>query len=226
MRTHFVVSFVALSFTVAAYSGTSPGDDLFSGFDDGWRAPWMERAMARRSNTFRIETEKENRFLRVDSQSSASALWRRVDFDVDVGMARDFVLSWRWRVSMSLGHIEDERRRKSDDYAARVAVMFDAEPFDRNTPLLMYVWAGSETVGNVYPSPYTENAATIVLRSGDMDSGEWLEEERDVSADFERYFGRSPERVTGVALMVDTDNTDSKATAWFDELKIYGEPIR
>ncbi len=104
--------------------------------------------------------------------------------------------------------------------------MFDGEPFHRNTPFLMYVWAGNETVGNVYPSPYTKKAATIVLRSGDVDSGDWIMEKRDLSADFERYFGRPAGRVTGVALMVDTDNTDSETTAWFDELKIYGESTR
>ena len=99
--------------------------------------------------------------------------------------------------------------------------MFDGTPFARTTPLLMYVWAGNESVGNVYPSPYSDQAATIVLRSGDVDSGEWFMEERDVSADFERYFGRPAERVTGVVLMVDTDNTDSQATAWFDELVLH-----
>ena len=149
----------------------------------------MERVLARRSNTFRLETEAENRFLRVDSRNSASALWRRVD------VTGELILSWRWRVSTSLGHIDDVRRRRSDDYAARVAVMFDGTPFARTTPLLMYVWAGNESVGNVYPSPYSDQAATIVLRSGDVDSGEWFMEERDVSADFERYFGRPAERV-------------------------------
>jgi hypothetical protein len=122
---------------------------------------------------------------------------------------------------MSLGHIADERRRDSDDYAARVAVMFDGEPFARATPLLMYVWAGNEQVGEVYPSPYTDRAVTVVVRSGDDDSGEWLREERHVAADIERYFGRPAKRITGVALMVDTDNTDSKATAWFDELAVH-----
>jgi hypothetical protein len=182
----------------------------------------MERSMARRSNTFRLENENDNRCLRVDSRDSASALWRRVDLEE----LHDPVVSWRWRVSHSLGHIENERRRGSDDYAARVVVMFDGKPFARNTPFLMYVWAGNEAVGSIYPSPYTEKAATIVLRSGDTDSGKWFMEQRDVSADFERYFGRPPERVTGVALMVDTDNTDSQATAWFDDLIVHGEAIR
>lgn len=182
----------------------------------------MERALSERSNTYRLVSEAGDRYLRVDSESSASALWRPVELE----LTPDSVISWRWRIAGSLDHIEDERRRRSDDYAARVAVMLDGEPFDRSTPFLMYVWAGSEPVGNVYPSPYTDKAATIVLRSGDEMSGQWLTEERNVADDFEGYFGRLPRRVTAVALMVDTDNTDSNATAWFDDFQIYGESTR
>jgi hypothetical protein len=216
------LSIVALALASAAASALRPSEDLFTDFAVGWRSAWMERAMASRTNTFRLENESDNRFLRVDSENSASALWRIVDVDLTSGS----LVSWRWRVAMSLGHIQDERRRGSDDYAARVAVMFDGKPFDRSTPLLMYVWAANETVGNTYPSPYTDKAATIVVRSGDDRSGEWISEQRDVGADFERFFGHSAHRVTGVALMVDTDNTNSKATAWFDELIVHGSTIR
>lgn len=182
----------------------------------------MERAMASRSNTFRVESDDDGRFLRVDSMSSASALWRRVDLEV----TPESVISWRWRIAMSLEHTGDERRRENDDYAARVAVMFDGEPFDRSTPFLMYVWASTRDVGDVYPSPYTDKAVTIVVRSGDAQSGEWLWEHRQLSADIERYFGRSAQRITGVALMVDTDNTSSKTTAWFDELTVHDSTSR
>lgn len=154
-----ILGFAALWFAVSAYAA-STGEDLFSGFESGWREPWMERSMARRSNTFRLEIENNNRYLRIDSHNSASALWRRVDLD---GL-REPVVSWRWRVSNSLGHIKDERRRGSDDYAARVAVMFDGEPFGRNTPFLMYVWAGNEAVGNIYPSPYTGPSLDAIHR--------------------------------------------------------------
>ena len=53
---------VVLGLSITAFAATSAGEDLFSDFDDGWRKPWMERVLARRSNTFRLETEAENRF--------------------------------------------------------------------------------------------------------------------------------------------------------------------
>ncbi len=204
-----------LLLVVLATAGLGGGaPDLFSGFETGWGAAWTEHALAAKANVFRLEEDEGNRFLRVDSMSSASALWRKLDHSVD----EETRLSWRWRVTMSLDHIDDERRRGSDDYAARVAVMFDGEAFDRKTRALMYVWSGQQRVGSVYPSPYTKNVATIVVRSGDGRTGEWLSERRDVRADYERFFGEPPGRVTAVALMVDTDNTRSEATAWFDDL--------
>jgi len=190
--------------------------DLFSDFEAGWGSVWMEHALAPKANAFDLDNEGENRFLRVHSMGSASALWRKVE----VPTVDSPTLSWRWRVEMSLDHIEDERRRRSDDYAARVGVMFDGEAFERDTRALMYVWSGREDVGSVYPSPFSKNIATIVVRSGDSRKGDWLEERRDVRLDYERFFGEAPAKITAVALIVDTDNTDSETTAWFDDLSL------
>ncbi len=72
----------------------------------------------------------------------------------------------------------------------------------------------------MYPSPYSSNIATVVLRSGDRDAGQWVNEERDFIKDFERFFGETPEMVTALALMVDTDNTGARGRAWFDDLEL------
>lgn len=194
--------------------------DLFAGFTDGWRRSWSVRDMAERGNVIALDEADGDRVLRVSSDGSASALWRPVDPELQSVSS----LSWRWRVSASLDHLDDERSKGQDDYAARLAVMFDGKPFGRRTPTLMYVWAGRESVGSVYPSPYSNNVATIVLRSGTPATDAWHIERRDVRADFEAFFGRRPLRMTGVALMVDTDNTSSRATAWFDDLVVDAPP--
>lgn len=201
---------------VASWAAAVSGEDLFSNFEPGWQSSWTERGLAPRQNVFHLEEAGDNRCLRVESMGSASALLR----PLDVALSAETSLSWRWKVDRSLRHIEDARRRDTDDYAARVAVMFDGEPFENGTSFIMYVWAGSESIGDVYPSPYTKMAATIVLQSGDGRSGEWVRESRELTSDFEHFFKRKPIRVTGVALLVDTDNTDSKATSWFDDLTL------
>ena len=72
----------------------------------------------------------------------------------------------------------------------------------------------------MYSNPYADNVATIVLESGDERSGRWIREDRDFVRDFRQVFGRSPEMVTALALIVDTDNTGARATAWFDDLRV------
>ena len=194
--------------------------DLFDGFATDWRSAWNERTMAKRGNAIHLDEAQGERFLRVESGGSASALWRPVAPEMEDAAE----LTWRWRVASSLDHLDNERAKSQDDYAARIAVMFEGKPFGRKTPTVMYVWAGREPVGSMYPSPYTSNVATIVLRSGTPSTADWVLEHRDLREDFEKFFGRRPGKLTGVALMVDTDNTDSRATAWFTDLLVGAAP--
>jgi hypothetical protein len=75
-------------------------------------------------------------------------------------------------------------------------------------------------VGSVYDSPYSNNIATIVVESGNARLGEWVLETRDIVEDYRQAFGSRPDRVFAVAFMVDGDNTNSRATAWFSDIQI------
>jgi hypothetical protein len=58
----------------------------------------------------------------------------------------------------------------------------------------------------------------IVLESGEARVGDWVAEERNVYDDYRRAFGKDPPRVSGVAIMTDTDNTQARATAYYGDL--------
>ena len=58
----------------------------------------------------------------------------------------------------------------------------------------------------------------VVLESGNQKAGIWIQQERDYIEDYKQCFGRTPKELSAAAIMVDTDNTGSKATAWFDDL--------
>jgi hypothetical protein len=150
------------------------------------------------------------------SRGTASGLWRTLEIEP----GRAGLIRWRWRIEEPLRSERNERQRSGDDYAARVMVVFEPRFPEFRTRVVSYVWATSEPVGAVYPSPFASNVATFVLETGDRLAGDWVDEERDFVADYRRYFGRQPEMVSGVAILVDTDNTDSRATSWFDDLEI------
>lgn len=194
-----------------------PPDVLRESFDPGWRSRWSERTLRRWAPANRLDVETDAgdpAALRVESQASASALWRSLDVPAAAGLH----LGWRWKVERSLSGNARERSRGGDDYAARILVGFERAVFDRDTRALCYVWAGQLPAGTELRSPYSANVATIVLESGDGRAGAWVSERRDLVADFRRSFGRAPRRLSGIAIVVDTDDTGGRARAWFDDL--------
>lgn len=85
---------------------------------------------------------------------------------------------------------------------------------------LMYVWCNHRAVGSVITNPRTDRIRKMVVESGPSNLGKWLDYERDIRADFIKAFGEEPGALTGVALMTDTDNTQSKATAWYGPVSL------
>ncbi len=192
-------------------------------FRAGWKDRWTERALSRRRTRYEVVQEDGRRVLKATSNRSASALWHKLG----IRLGAKGRISWRWKVQTSLSQNEHEREKRGDDYAARLFVVFDADLVSPHTHAICYVWAAHEVVGAVYSSPYTNGVATIVIESGDQRAKQWVAEERDFVVDYRNVFGMAPKIVTGVALMVDTDNTGSSATAWFDgiDLVASGSPL-
>ena len=52
-----------------------------------------------------------------------------------------------------------------------------------------YVWDAHLPVGTTMPSPFTSRLRYMVLESGSARRGQWVDERRDVAADFLRLFG-------------------------------------
>ena len=131
-------------------------------------------------------------------------------------------LSWRWKVQSSLNGAKSERSKGGDDYAARVFVVFETSWVPTGIRAINYVWSAREPVGATFRSPYSKNVQNIVLRTtgDDWPPPDWQREERDVWADYVAAFGEPPSVLNAVAIMVDTDNTDGSAQAWFADLNL------
>lgn len=184
-------------------------------------------------NTFSLVEEEGSTVLKVDSSSSASTVGLPLKTDI----SRGATLTWRWKISHTLENAAP-RTKAGDDYAARVYVFFDVPMeslsfMDRTkiwlarvmtgmevpTAAICYVWDHREPIGNSFWSPYTKRVRMVVLRNEASGAKTWLTEQRDVAADFKSAFGVDMPRVTGVAVGSDTDNTASRATTWFGDVR-------
>jgi hypothetical protein len=216
--------------TFASASTASGGPltlDLTDRFASGWRESWREQGFPfTRPTLYAVESDGPAGppVLRATSSNGNRALLR----PVRVTRPTHARLSWRWKIAAPLATDparHDERTRAGDDYAARVFVVFERSILPTRTVAINYVWATHEPVGATYPSPYTERVRLIVLRTGATSAGAWQTESRDILADYHAAFGRDARELHGVALMTDTDDTGTTATAWFDAVTLEINPL-
>lgn len=148
-----------------------------------------------------------------DSRGTASGLFRKLSVD----LARTPYLHWSWRIEQGLAP-GDEHSKEGDDYAARVYVVFSGGALFWRTRAINYVWSASQPEGSTWPNAFTRNAQMVAVETGTARRGEWVEERRDVAADFRRLFGELPRPADAVAIMTDTDNAGGQAVACYGDI--------
>jgi len=212
----------------------------FSGAAINVPPPWKDLFFTgiKRHTMYTVETGEGEGYLRAESAASASALYRTLDLD----LSEYPLLSWRWKIEGTLEK-GDARTKAGDDYAARVYVTFaydtaSAGLMDRAryviatrlfgiTPpgsALNYIWANRLGKDSIVPNPYTGREMMIAVESGNALSGKWVGEERNVYEDYKKAFGRRPPRVTGIAVMTDSDNTGDRATGYYGNIVFRKSP--
>lgn len=181
-----------------------------SGDIDGWQVRAFEG-----ETRYRVVELDGRKVLEADSASSASSLYLEREIDLTATP----VLEWSWRIEKTPG-VTDERTKDGDDFAARVYVVAPGEGIFGLPLGISYVWAGQARVGEFWPNPFTSRVMMFALDSGNGAAGTWRTHKRDVRADFLRLFGRKVDRLEGIAIMTDSDNSGLKARAWYGEMAL------
>lgn len=182
-------------------------------FSQGNLNGWQSRTFSG-VTYYKLVNEDGRTVLRADSSAAASGLYREVNVD----LGKTPILNWTWKVDRIPAASADERTRAGDDYPARVYVVFSRGLMLWQTYAINYVWSSRLPVGSSWPNAFTSNARMIAVESGSDRTGLWVFERRDVRADYRRLFGEEPGRVDAVAVMTDTDNTGTNATAWYGDI--------
>jgi len=170
--------------------------------------------------------------VRAFAEASASGLTR----DIKIDPKEYPVVQWGWKVSNVLkkGNV---RTKEGDDYPARIYITFEFVPsklgffekakyktvkllYGQYPPLgaINYIWESKAPTGTIVPNPYTDRVKMIVVESGETKLNQWVDEKRNVYEDYKRTFGGEPPKISGVAIMTDTDNTGETATAYYGDI--------
>ena len=214
--------------TLAPFSAASPGSSLPAG--------WTERFIRRVARSqLSLVADAGSTVLEVRSENAAGLAAHAMRAEI----AAAPILAWRWKVDRVVAG-GDLSRRAGDDYAARVYVFFDVPDGDLSladrlklrfarllhgddvpAAALCYVWDNRHPVGTRAWNAYTDRVRMVVLQSGTARAGQWVEERRDVAADYREAFGtdRRVPPVSGVGLGNDTDQTGEIAVARFGDVR-------
>jgi len=184
--------------------GRAPSKDLPPG--------WALKINSGHPDISFIDPGDPNAAIRFRSVKSSYALERAVDIDP----ARMPYLAWRWKVSQ-LPRGGDFRHSSTDDQAAQVLVAFS----DRR--ILTYLWDSTAPQGTMESASSIPlvHIFAIVCRSGGSDINQWLEENRNIEADYQRAFGKPAPHVKGLRLQINSQHTGSSAESYFGEVAFH-----
>jgi hypothetical protein len=199
-----------------------------------WTDGWQPFVLPGKTATVYAAANDEGRWvLHAKSEHSASMYRRALRIEPEqLGQ-----VSFSWKVRSLLSEA-DVRESETGDAVVRVMLAFDGDPsrlsartrlmFDLMQSLsgeappfatLMYVWDSRAEVDSVVLNKRSDRIRKIVLESGPTHLGQWRNYQRDVRADYRRAFGEDPGALVGVAVMTDSDNTKSRAEAWYGEIR-------
>lgn len=208
---------VALSFLCLYGPAVDAGEIAVGRFAEEGLAGWEVKEF-KGLTRYRLVEEEGRRVLLAEADGSASGLVKKIAFDP----AEYRYLRWHWKIEKTVAQ-GDERTKAGDDYAARVYVIFPGR-FFWQTRALNYIWANRLPAEGFVANAFTANAMLLAVRSGPDQAGQWLEENRDLVADYRRVFGSDPPRAGAVAIMTDTDNTGGRARAWYGDISLSTQP--
>ena len=204
-------TFVLESFDYPRFLNTYP-DNIWEG-----RSGFRYSKTRKEEVYYRIQKEADNYYLSAEVTGLAVNFGReaKVTFrgrQINANLRLHQKLRWRWRVH-SLPEGSDETDSDKNDSAAAVRLVFGTGFLSGKT--LKYIWSETLPVGTVIEG---SRQHVIVLRSGKENLGEWVWEEVNAYEDYRRLFGGNPRPIDGLALLTDSNNTETFVKADYDDI--------
>jgi len=208
---------------LAAFSAIKPGESI----PQDWH-PWR-LSRFKSPSRYRLVEDAGTTVLMGSAKASASGLIHYLDLDP----RQRPLLSWRWKVT-DLAPSE----QSPDDSPVRIVVSFagdfnklsfeDRLFFDQfrlftgqRLPYaaLMYVWGSRTPRDEIVANRYTSRIKIVAVESGREKLGTWLEETRDVEADYRRLFGEEPGKIISVGILTEADVSDRALEAYYGDIE-------
>lgn len=207
-----VLFFLATLVAQSALSTPTEGDVPLDDFADASLEGWSERSFEGNTH-YELVEEDGVMVLKGHTRQQASILYKTKEIDLN----ETPVVNWSWKVDRTYVDI-NELAREGDDFPARLYVVAKVGFLPWETLAINYVWASELPVGETWSNPFTDKAKMVAVQSGNDHVGQWTSHSRNIAEDFENLFGQTIDEIDGYAVMVDGDNSQAEAIAWFAQI--------
>ncbi len=190
---------------------------LFSDhFESAIAGRWEQLKFGRPTEYF-ICREADINCLKAVADNTCSALMTKVQLEPQPRL----IARWKWKIDQIPPHSKD-RVARGFDHTARLIIAFDTLIGPPRT--VNYVWANEVNIGETFPHPRSSRAQMIALESGDKKAGQWITEERDVTADWHQLFGdRTMPKIVAVGVITDSESTGTKVTGYYQNIELFSK---
>ena len=173
---------------------------------------------AKNMTEYSILTEDGANILKAEVENGGSGLGKEAPIDLN----QTPFLNITWKVEKGVLGI-DEKSKKGHDFAARFFVVKKTGMTPLSNKAINYVFSSNSSIGENWPSPYTKSSIDYVLSSIDKNKNEWVTVKTNVKEDYKRFHNLNVDILDGVAIMVDTDQSKSKAISYYKNIYFSSE---
>ena len=202
---------VFLSFTILSHA-----DDIkvFEFTENELSQLEVRKVRGAKNNTiYTIGSNENGNFLKAVADNAASGLGKEIIIDLN----KTPFINITWKIEKDLPGIQ-ENTKKGHDFAARVFVVKKTGATPLSNRAINYVFSSNNEIGFNSPSPYTKKSIDNVLASTKDELNEWVTVKTNVKEDFKRFHNLDVNELDGLAIMSDTDNSNMKAIAYFQNI--------
>ena len=163
--------------------------------------------------------ENENgKFLRAEANNSASGLGK----EIEINLNKTPFLNITWKIEKDLKGII-ENSKKGHDYAARVFVVKKTGATPLSNRAMNYVFSSNRDINTYHPSPFTKKSIDYALSTTKENFNEWITVKVNVKEHFKKFHDLDLDKINGVAIMSDTDNSKLSSVAYYQNIYFSSE---
>ena len=163
---------------------------------------------------YTVGSNEKGNFYKAVADNAASGLGKEVKIDLN----KTPFINITWKIEKDLPGIK-ENTKKGHDFAARVFAVKKTGATPLSNRAINYVFSSNEIKQSSWTSPYTKQSVDYVLSSlKDDKQNKWISVKTNVKEDFQTIHKLNVNKIDGIAIMTDTDNSKQEAIGYYKDI--------